>query len=462
MNAREDASPDPREVWLLMSDLVLDHNRRREVSDALGISFARARAVRRLARRPMSMGELAAALGIDPPNASTMVNDLESQGLVRRTQHPTDRRAKVVEATRKGKDLARRADTILATPPPALSALGQDDLRGAQPDHRDRQGGELRVSMPSMPQIDRTRVLRTLTFWLRPAFVLRAVNRFQRIAGFDRAVALASSALTALIPLAIVAGAILSDDGKDAAERIIDRYDLTGGGAEAVKDVFSPPTGAETDVSLMGALLLVVAVLSFTRAVQRLFEQTWELKPLSVRNTFNGLLWIAGLALYLAVSGWVHGVLDQTRLQIGASVVLLPVEGVFLVWSGWILTAKRISRRDLLPFGVVGAILLSVYSTGASVYVPHLFSSYATRYGVIGAVFAMISALFCVMLVLVAAAALGREVQDELERIRRGETPPDDEIRKEWDALIAEGLTRWSILREQIERRRGKSAPPEP
>ena len=38
----------------------------------------------------------------------------------------------------------------------------------------------------------------------------------------------------------------------------------------------------------------MVAVLSFSRAAQRLFEQTWELKPLSVRNTVNGLLWIAG------------------------------------------------------------------------------------------------------------------------------------------------------------------------
>ncbi len=34
--------------------------------------------------------------------------------------------------------------------------------------------------------------------------------------------------------------------------------------------------------------------------MQRLFEQAWELSPLSVRNTFNGLLWIGGLALYLA------------------------------------------------------------------------------------------------------------------------------------------------------------------
>jgi DNA-binding MarR family transcriptional regulator len=116
------------EVWLLMSDLVLDHARRREVSDALGISFGRARAVRRVARRPMSMGELAAALGIDPPNATVLVDDLESLGLVRRRQHPSDRRAKLVEATRKGKTMARRANEILGTPPPALSALSTDEL----------------------------------------------------------------------------------------------------------------------------------------------------------------------------------------------------------------------------------------------------------------------------------------------------------------------------------------------
>jgi DNA-binding MarR family transcriptional regulator len=122
------ASATSREVWLLLSDLVLDNGRRREVAEALGLSFGRARALRRLARQPMSMGELAAALGIDPPNATVVVDDLESLGLARRRPHPTDRRAKVVETTRKGKEMARRADAILGTPPPALSALSTDDL----------------------------------------------------------------------------------------------------------------------------------------------------------------------------------------------------------------------------------------------------------------------------------------------------------------------------------------------
>ncbi len=304
-------------------------------------------------------------------------------------------------------------------------------------------------------RFDRERVLRTLTFWLRPEFLLRVVNRFQKVAGFDRAIALGSGALTAVIPLTIVTSAFSSAlGGKDTADRIIQRYDLTGGGAEAVRDVFSPPSGASTSLGFVGFLFLLVAVLSFSRAVQRLFEQTWELDPLSVRNTFNGLLWIGGLAVYAAVSGVLQAVLGQSRLDITATVLTLPVSAVFLVWSGVVLSAKRLQRSALIPFGVLGSVVLALYSIGAAVYIPHLFSTYATRYGVIGAVFAMISAFFCIMVVVVGSAAAGREVSDELDRIRRGERPAEDEVQRQWDEVTAEARTRWETLRLQIEERR--------
>ena len=304
---------------------------------------------------------------------------------------------------------------------------------------------------------DRERVLRTLTFWLRPAFALRVVHRFQTIAGFDRAVALASSALTALIPLALVIGAVLTRiEEQDVANRIIDRYELTGGGADAVRDVFSPASGTSTSVGVIGALLLLVGVLSFTRAVQRLFEQTWELEPLGVRNTLNGLQWAVTFIAYLAVSGWIHGVVGRGRVELVASLLVLPLTAVSLVWSGWILSARRIDWRDLLPFGVIGSILAAAYSVGAAVYVPHLFSTYVTRYGAIGAVFAMISTLFCVTLIVVGSAALGREVSDELGRIREGERPPDDEVRRQWDNVIGEVRSRWRTARRRIDRRRGR------
>jgi membrane protein len=88
------------------------------------------------------------------------------------------------------------------------------------------------------------------------------------------------------------------------------------------------------------------------------------------------------------------------------------------------------------------------------VYVPHEFNSYAARYGLIGVVFAMISALFGVMVAVVASAATGRETHDELERIRRGEKPAEDEVRRQWDELTADAHARWDALRVQIRARR--------
>jgi DNA-binding MarR family transcriptional regulator len=120
-------SPAAKAAWSIMGDLVLDNERRREVADALGMSFGRAKALRRLARAPMAMWELAATLGVDKAYVTVIVDDLEAQGLVRRRPHPSDRRAKLVEVTRKGKDLARRANKILGTPPPGLLSLDPDE-----------------------------------------------------------------------------------------------------------------------------------------------------------------------------------------------------------------------------------------------------------------------------------------------------------------------------------------------
>jgi membrane protein len=308
-------------------------------------------------------------------------------------------------------------------------------------------------------KVDRERVLRTLTFWLRPDFVLRVVNRFQRIAGFDRAIALASSALTALVPLLIFTSAILPRLGDDnAANDIIERYDLDGAAADTVKEAFSPSADVSTNIGIFGALFLILAVLSFTRTLQRLFEQTWELPPLSVRNSLNGLKWIAGLLVYSAITGTFRGLFDEGVEELAAGFILIPLAAAFFTWSAYMLSAKRIRWQDFVAFGVTAACLLAIYSVGAAIYVPRLFETYATRYGVIGVVFALISALFAAMLVIVGSAAVGREVHDEVGRIRRGERPSEDEVQRQWDEVIAQARERWAGAQEwaadQRERRR--------
>jgi DNA-binding MarR family transcriptional regulator len=116
------------QAWQAMADLVLNNERRREVSEQVGLSFGKIRALRRIARRPMPMSELASLLTVDPPNLTAVVDDLESAGLVERQAHLTDRRVKLVVATPEGTALAQKADEILARPPASLRALPAEDL----------------------------------------------------------------------------------------------------------------------------------------------------------------------------------------------------------------------------------------------------------------------------------------------------------------------------------------------
>jgi DNA-binding MarR family transcriptional regulator len=117
-----------RRAWRAMSDLVLDHDRKVAVSEALGLSFARVRVLRRLAAEPQTLRALADELAADPPYVTLMVDDLEERGLVHRLPHPEDRRAKLVKLTAAGRAAAARADAILDEPPAALRDIPDEDL----------------------------------------------------------------------------------------------------------------------------------------------------------------------------------------------------------------------------------------------------------------------------------------------------------------------------------------------
>ncbi len=115
-------------AWSIMCELVLDSRRRQRVSEAVDLPFGRLRALRRVAVAPMTMGELAAAIGIDAANCTPVVDDLEARGLVERRPHPTDRRSKLVTATPEGARVADRANRIMDQPPEVLRDLTPTEL----------------------------------------------------------------------------------------------------------------------------------------------------------------------------------------------------------------------------------------------------------------------------------------------------------------------------------------------
>jgi DNA-binding MarR family transcriptional regulator len=116
-------------AWQSMRSLVLDlHDRRSAVSDAIGMSYLRAKALRLLMNGPLPMRELGTSLVTDAPYITVIVDDLERRGLVRRQVNPGDRRSKLVRITTAGRAVARKAERIQSAPPAALAALTGAEL----------------------------------------------------------------------------------------------------------------------------------------------------------------------------------------------------------------------------------------------------------------------------------------------------------------------------------------------
>jgi DNA-binding MarR family transcriptional regulator len=102
---------------------------RRAVIEETGLPFSRIRIVRRLARRPMTVKQVAEAATIDAPAATVAVNDLEDRGLVVRKTDPTNRRCKVVSLTDAGREMVQVINGIDDPAPDALTSLDDRELK---------------------------------------------------------------------------------------------------------------------------------------------------------------------------------------------------------------------------------------------------------------------------------------------------------------------------------------------
>lgn len=127
-------NPMADQVWRAMSSLVIDNRDswKRAVVERSGLPFSRIRVLRRLARGPMTVKQVAAAATMDAPAATVAVNDLEERGLVVRTPQPTNRRCKMVSLTDAGRDMVATIDATDDPAPEMLTALDNAQLKQLQ------------------------------------------------------------------------------------------------------------------------------------------------------------------------------------------------------------------------------------------------------------------------------------------------------------------------------------------
>ena len=110
----------------------------------------------------------------------------------------------------------------------------------------------------------------------RPRFFGDVVRELVRLEVVERSLALASKLFVAVIPLSIIISAIVPG-ADNFGDSLVNRLGLTGAGAEATRNLFATQGEIRGAVSVLGVVILLYSVFSFTKGLQRVYLDVWQL-----------------------------------------------------------------------------------------------------------------------------------------------------------------------------------------
>jgi membrane protein len=261
------------------------------------------------------------------------------------------------------------------------------------------------------------RYLDAVTFEESPAalrapleFPARVLQKFVGIDGAQQATVLSAQAFTSLIPLMVVAAAF-SPGGSDLADRIVERFGLQGDSAKSVHQLFASAGETQTTITWVSVIILVLSALSFTRAIQRVFQRAYGHEPEGLRDQQRGLVWVLCLGAWVTILSPLHESLEELGGIVFA--VLMATATGFVLWLGTpMLLLGEHDWRRLAPGAFVSGLLGALLGVASSIYVPILMDWSADKYGLIGIAFALQSWLLVAGFVVVIGAVVGAVVVD--------------------------------------------------
>ena len=238
-------------------------------------------------------------------------------------------------------------------------------------------------------------------------------------------VVLAAQTFLALIPLLLAVTALLpAESASGVQESLRARFGISGSSDAAVSQLVNSRDQLRGGLTVLGAIVVIASATSFTRALQRVYEQAWGLPPLGLRGRVRGLMWLLGTVAYLTLLATAVRFAGGSTTGTVVRTVLTTLGAVLLWWwTPYILLDGRVRFRALLPGAILTAAALLALGLVGSVYVPRSVRSNERQFGTIGVVFAIESWLVVVACVLVAAAvvaAVAAQTDGPLGRLWRG------------------------------------------
>lgn len=235
--------------------------------------------------------------------------------------------------------------------------------------------------------------------WRPARLALEVQDRYSELHGGELASAITLSAFLSLLPLLLVAIAVLgffsASSSKDLAKEVIDNLSLDKASqtAELITDAISTAESSRKAASVLGLAGLLWTGLGVVNALQYAWNTAWQVPGRGLRDKAVGLGWLAGAGVLFVASFALSAgsqVLPWYLEPVGILVALATGVGLWL-WTAHTLPNRRVGWKALLPGALVGAAGFEILKVAASFVVPRVVASSSELYGPVGVVFAVLA-----------------------------------------------------------------------
>lgn len=246
----------------------------------------------------------------------------------------------------------------------------------------------------------------------------------------NQALIFAAMALMLVVPLLLsVAALVPLGDPHGIVGTFARRSGLSTQAVHDLQQLFPSRQVVRTGVTWLGALVTLVSAFSWPAVLQRGYEHAWRLPSLGWRERWRPLVWLLSFLAAVAFSSVMGQLADGWVGRFLLVLVGLPITAAWVWWGQHFLLGGRIGWRALLPGAIATAIgLLTLRLYGILFFSYTITSNYA-KYGALGVVLIVLSALIFFSVVMFGGALVGITLHEHPLRGRRRPKPeraPED------------------------------------
>jgi membrane protein len=230
------------------------------------------------------------------------------------------------------------------------------------------------------------------------------VRRLQAADVINRGLLFSAVLLLCFVPFLIVLQALA---GRAQASGFIRRFGLSGQAAHALRQALTSPSQTSSAIDGLSWVFFIVGGIAAAAAIQELYERVFEVKGRAFRNTAQRVAWLVLAIGASFLTGFVQPWLDRVGGS-GLVAVASLIGGTAFWWASmWILLGGKLSWGVLFPSALAtGVCFLGMEIVFRLTLSSAIVSDYK-KYGSIGVVFAIMSLLIAIGVVITLGALLG-------------------------------------------------------